>query len=137
MSLMRRRAMMEGQKQEENVIYVDSGFLDASVMYDEHPFYNASYPDAWATTFFNVTQGDTVFCEELYYGHNGDVRIRQYVSDGKQHANVNAGARLTITYERVRYCRLMYLYANAPIPSQLTVTHTDGTVDTYKIVDRR
>lgn len=129
--------MEDSQKQEENVIYVDSGFLDTGVLYDEHPIHNASYPDAWATTFFNVTQGDTVFCEELYYGHNGNTRIRQYVSDGKQHASANAGARTTITSDNVRYCRLMYLYANAPIPSQLTVTHADGAVDTYKIVDRR
>ena len=77
------------------------------------------------------------FCEELYYGYNGNTRIRQYVSDGKQHVDASAGARMTITYDNVRYCRLMYLYADAPIPSQLTVTHADGTVDTYKIIDRR
>lgn len=137
MSLMRRRAMMAEQKQEEKVIYIDSGFLDASVRFDEQPIFNASYPDAWATTYAPAQKGDRVVCRDLLNALNGFTRIRQYYTNGNQTRNSDAGADITITSDDVAYVRVMLIQITSIIPSELTITHPDGTIDTYKIIDRR
>lgn len=137
MSLMRRREMMEGQEQEENTIYVDSGFLDNSVRVDGAPRHNGQWPDAWATTRFPVSENDVVKCSDLAQ-YNSEIRIRQYDSSGGQSNRLDAGQNITILYG-MKHARLMYLNKDmkAPIPSDLSVTHTDGTSDIYKIIDRR
>lgn len=127
---------MEGQKQEENIIYIDAGFLDTMVRFDEQPVFNPSYPDAWATTYFDVKSGDVVACEELRY-HSGNCRIRRYFYNGAQDPSVSSGYSIKVVNQDDRYARLLYLYSDAPIPNVLTVTHTNGTVTTYKIIDRR
>lgn len=128
---------MESQKEYDGILYIDSGFLSAQVRYDGTPIYNAQYPDAWATTYFPVQLNDVINCEELR-PYNPDGRIRFYQSNGVQGGYANAGVvNIQVTNESFINARLMMLNSRASIPSQLTVTHTDGTVDTYKIVDRR
>lgn len=130
---------MEKEKKEEyaGILYIDSGFLDTRVRYDGTPIYNAQYPGAWATTYFPVQFNDIINCEELR-AYNTDGRIRFYQSNGVQGGYINAGVvNIQVTNEGFINARLMMLNAKASIPSQLTVTHPDGTVDTYKIIDRR
>lgn len=128
---------MESQKEYDGILYIDSGFLSAQVRYDGTPIYNAQYPDAWATTYFPVQLNDVINCEELR-GFNADSRTRFYNSNGIQTSYNRAGViNVSVSDAIYIYARIMELNANAPIPSQLTVTHADGTVDTYKIIDRR
>lgn len=129
---------MQGEKTEyAGTLYIDAGFLDSTVEYDETPVYNAVYPDAWATTYFSVQFNDIINCEELR-AYNADGRIRFYQSNGVQGGYVNGGVvNIQVPIEGYKNARLMMLRVDAPIPSQLTVTHADGTIDTYKIVDRR
>ena len=136
MSLLRRREMMEENRQGENIIYVDSGFLDANVRYNDPPIFNADFPDAWATTYVDVKNGDIVTCEELKF-FNNNCRIRRYFYSGTQNPGISSGYSLKIINQDDRYARLLYVSSNAPIPNVLTVTHTNGTVTTYKIIDRR
>lgn len=137
MLLLRRREMMENQEQEENVIYIDAGFLDGSVRVDDLPRNNPQYPDAWSTTSFPVSKNDIVKCSDLAQ-YNSEIRIRQYDSSGGQSNRLDVGQNITILYG-MTHARLMYLNKDmkAPIPSDLLVNHADGTSDTYKIIDRR
>lgn len=137
MSLLRRRAMMERKNKYAGTLYVDSGFLNAQVQYDGVLEYNTQYPDAWATTYFPVQVNDVINCEELRT-YNADGRIRFYQSNGIQAGYILAGViNIPVASADYIYSRLMELNANAPIPKELTVTHADGTIDIYKIIDRR
>lgn len=138
MSLLRRREMMQEEKTEyAGILYIDSGFLSAQVRYDGTPIYNAQYPDAWATTYFPVQLNDVINCKELR-PYNPDGRIRFYQSNGVQGGYFDVGVvNIQVTNEKFINARLMMLNSRASIPSQLTVIHTDGTVDTYKTIDRR
>lgn len=137
MSLLRRRGMMQEEKTEyAGILYIDSGFLSERVRYDGTPIYNAEYPDAWATTYFPVQLNDVINCEELR-PYNPDGRIRFYQSNGVQGGYDIGVVNIQVTNKKFINARLMMLNSRASIPSQLTVIHTDGTVDTYKIIDRR
>ena len=130
--------MMECKKEYAGTLYIDAGFLDGQVRYDGTPVYNAQYPNAWATTYAPVTLGDIVSCDELT-AYSDKVRIRQYYTYGNMTSNRDGGAKITIKEQGVGYIRLMVIYevSGQQIPKELTVTHADGTVDTYKIIDRR
>ena len=138
MSLLRRRGMMECKKEYAGTLYIDAGFLDTGSVYNKPPTYNSSYPDAWATTYAPVALGDIVSCDELT-AYGDKVRIRQYYAYGNMTSNRDGGAKITIKEQDVGYIRLMVIYevSGQQIPKELTVTHADGTLDTYKIIDRR
>lgn len=138
MSLLRRREMMESKMEYAGILYIDSGFLDTGSKYNAPPTYDSNYPNAWATTYAPVTLGDIVSCDELT-AYNDRVRIRQYYTYGNMTSNRYGGATITITEPHVGYIRLMVISEvfGQPLPKELTVTHADGTVDTYKIIDRR
>ena len=129
---------MHDKKEEyAGILYIDAGFLSAQVRYDGTPVYNAQYPDAWATTYFPVQLNDVINCEELR-SYNADGRIRFYQSNGVQAGYVVAGiVNIRVTDKGFINARLMMLNVEAPIPKELTVTHADGTIDIYKIIDRR
>lgn len=128
---------MECKKEYAGTLYIDAGFLSVQVRYDGTPVYNAQYPDAWATTYFPVQLNDVINCEELR-SYNADGRIRFYQTNGVQGGYVNAGiVNIQATVEGYINARLMMLNVKAPIPKELTVTHADGTIDIYKIIDRR
>ena len=129
---------MESQKEYAGTLYIDSGFLDIGSKYNAPPTYNSNYPSAWATTYAPVTLGDIVSCDELT-AYNDRVRIRQYYTHGYMTSNRDSGVTITITEPGAGYIRLMVISEafGQPLPKELTVTHADETVDTYKIVDRR
>ena len=130
--------MMESKKGYAGILYIDVGFLDTGSVYNKPPTYNSSYPDAWATTYAPVSAGDVIECEELY-SVSGQVRIRQYYTYGNMTSNRDVGHRITIKQDGIGYVRLMLInnIGNPTIPKKLTVTHPNGTIDTYKIIDRR
>lgn len=128
---------MENKKGYAGILYIDAGFLNAQVRYDGTPAYNSQYPDAWATTYFPVQLNDVINCEELR-PYNADARIRFYQINGVQAGYVDAGAiNIIVTSDNYINARLMMLNAEAPIPNELTVIHPNGTIDAYKIIDRR
>lgn len=87
--------------------------------------------------YFPVQLNDVINCEELR-AYNADGRIRFYQSNGVQGGYANGGVvNIQVAIEGYINARLMMLNSRASIPSQLTVTHADGTIDTYKIIDRR
>lgn len=138
MSLLRRREMMQEEKTEyAGILYIDSGFLNEQVRYDGTPIYNANYPDAWATTYFPVRFNDVINCKETEE-RDYDTRVRFYYSNGTK-AQYNKGGAINIIVADPLWinARLMGLYSDMPIPNELTVVHPNGTIDAYKIIDRR
>ena len=129
---------MQGEKTEyAGTLYIDAGFLDSTVEYDETPVYNAAYPDAWATTYFPVRFNDVINCKETEE-RNDDTRVRFYYSNGTKAQYNNRGAINIIVADPLWInARLMGLYSDMPIPNELTVVHPNGTIDAYKIIDRR
>lgn len=135
MSLLRRRAMMESQEYEANVIYIDAGFLDqnTSTAFSTPKPYQFS-EDAWSTTAIEVVPGDAVAFEGT-----GNLiayqRIRFYLPDGTYSSYCN-GATATVD-SGIGYARYCYL-SSGQMLTGVTVTHVDGSMTRYtKIIDRR
>lgn len=137
MSLLRRRAMVEKyQKQEENVIYVDSGFLEigASTAFSE-PTYNGQYPDASSSTAFGVNYGDVIHLEHSTQRTNQ--RIRYYREDGSYLNYDNANSEnLPVNLIEAKYARVL-LIATGDIESLAVTRNEDKETVNYKIIDRR
>lgn len=132
MSLLRRREMMEGQEREENVIYIDAGFLEqrTSTAFSE-PTYNQQYKNAWSSTCIPVNTGDVIHCD--FVGANYNKRTRMYLSDG----NYDSFYRVfDLTVSKTGYIRFMDI-RGAGILNSVTVNRIDGNVDIYKVMDRR
>lgn len=127
---------MESQEQEENVIYVDSGFLEMSTSTAlSDPTYNGQFPDASASTAFDVNYGDVIHLESSTSRANQ--RIRYYRKDGSflNTDNVSSGNR-PVNLTEVKYARVLLIAAGDM--ESLSVTRAEGneTVN-YKIIDRR
>ena len=136
MSLLRRRGMMDNQKQEyAGTLYIDSGFLGTGSKYNAPPTYDSNYPNAWATTYAPVTLGDIVSCDELT-AYNDRVRIRTYYAYGNMTSNRYGGATITITEPHVGYIRLMVISEvfGLPLTFDLTLSHSVGTVESYIVI---
>lgn len=137
--------MMDNGEEYAGTLYIDEGFLDQSIAVDSPGHYIPNYPDAWATTHFPIKLNDVINCEELR-PYNVEGRIRFYSPSGIQ-VNYTASGVINVTvsevlisqYKELVNARMMVLNNNleVKIPSNLTVTHADGTIDTYKIIDRR
>lgn len=89
------------------MIYIGTGFLDASVRVDDLPRNNPQYPDAWSTTSFPVSENDIAKCNDLAL-YNSEIRIRQYDSSGGPSNRLDAGQNITILYG-MTHTRLMNL----------------------------
>lgn len=144
MSLLRRRGMMEKyQKQEENVIYVDSGFLeikkiDASTALStafSEPTYNGKYPDASSSTAFGVNYGDVIHLEASTQRKNQ--RIRYYREDGSYiNFDYVDSENLPVNLIGAKYARVL-LIATGDIESLAVTRNEDKETVNYKIIDRR
>ena len=136
MSLLRRRVMMESQEQEENVIYVDSGFLEMSTSTAfSDPTYNGRYPDASASTAFDVNYGDVIHLESSTQRANQ--RIRYYREDGSylNSDNLSSGNR-PVNLIEAKYARVL-LIATGDIESLSVTRDEDNETINYKTIDRR
>lgn len=128
--------MEKYQKQEENVIYVDSGFfeMDASTAFSE-PTYNGQYPDASSSTAFGVNYGDVIHLEASTQRANQ--RIRYYMEDGSYlgYDNAYSGNR-PVNHIDTKYARVL-LIATGDIESLAVTRNEDKETVNYKIIDRR
>ena len=137
MSLLRRRAMMADQKQGENVIYVDSGFLEmnTSTAFSE-PTYSESYPDSSASTAFDVNYGDIIHLESS--ASRANQRIRYYKEDGAylKFDNIYSGNH-TVNDIEAKYARVLLIVAGDIESLSITRRAEDNETINYKIIDRR
>lgn len=125
--------MEKYQKQEENVIYIDAGFLeqDTSTAFSE-PTYNPVYPSAYSSTCIPVKFNDDIKCDTTV--DMGQQRVRGYVEDGTYRTFYMS---FDIVIDTItKYIRFVCINGRGELKS-ITVTHADGTSDTYKIIDRR
>lgn len=126
--------MEKYQKQEENVIYVDSGFLEqnTSTAFSE-PTYNPRYPNAYSSTCIPAKVNDDIKCDTTV--SMSQQRVRAYVEDGT-YLTYYMSFDIVIKTISTKYIRFVCSNGIGELKS-VTVTHADGTSDTYKIIDRR
>ena len=124
---------MEGRGQEKNVIYIDAGFLEqnTSTAFSE-PTYNPRYPNAYSSTCIPVKFNDNIKCDTTV--SMVQQRVRGYVEDGTYCINY-MGFDIVIN-TITKYIRFVCVHGIGETKS-ITVTHADGTIDIYKIIDRR
>lgn len=132
MSLLRRREMMAGQEQEENVIYIDAGFLEqgTSTAFSD-PTYNQQYKNAWSSTCISADAGDVIHCDSVVASY--DQRTRMYLSDGSYDSFYMF---FDLTVSKTGYIRFMDV-GGAGTLNGVIVNRIDGNVDIYKVIDRR
>lgn len=125
---------MENQEQEENVSYIDAGFLEqnTSTAFSE-PTYNPIYPSAYSSTCIPVKFNDNIKCDTTV--SMDQQRVRGYVEDGTYHM-FDMSFDIMINNIITKYIRFVCINGRGELKS-ITVTHADGTSDTYKIIDRR
>ena len=124
---------MENQEQEKNVIYIDAGFLEqkTSTAFSE-PTYNPEYPNAYSSTCIPVKFNDDIKCDTTV--NRVRQRARGYNEDGTYYTLYMAFD--TVINMITKYIRFVCIDGIGELKS-ITVTHADGTRDTYKIIDRR
>lgn len=124
---------MENQEQEENVIYIDTGFLElnTSTAFSE-PIYNPGYPNAYSSTCIPVKFNDNIKCDTTV--SISRQRVRGYYDDGSYYTNYMSFDIMANII--TKYIRFVCVNGIGELKG-VTVTHTDGTSDIYKIIDRR
>lgn len=138
----KRRMLLTQEVSSEHIdtIYIDKGFLEQRTSTStSEPTENAQYPNAWCTTAFPVSQGDTILCPDLEY-NDGNVRVRVYKENGSYLgfcASLNTASIADIDSRYARFMVTNDYSGNPVIPQELTVEHSDGTTDVYKVLDRR
>ena len=123
---------MEKQGQEENVIYIDSGFLEqrTSTAFSE-PTFNQQYKKAWSSTCIPVDAGDVIHCN--FVGASYNKRTRMYLSDGSYDSFDRV---FDLTASKTGYIRFMDVRGAGTL-NGVIVNRIDGNVDIYKVIDRR
>lgn len=127
---------MEKQGQEENVIYIDSGFLEqgTSTAFSE-PTFNQQYKNAWSSTCIPVDAGDVIRCDFVGASYIYDKRTRMYLSDGSYDYN-SFYTDFDLTASKTGYIRFMEIQGAGTL-NGVIVNRIDGNVDIYKVIDRR
>lgn len=126
---------MEKQGQEENVIYIDSGFLEqrTSTAFSE-PTFNQQYKNAWSATCIPVDAGDVIRCDFVDASYNeNNKRTRMYLSDGSYDSFFMF---FDLTASKTGYIRFMDTQGAGTL-NGVIVNRIDGNVDIYKVIDRR
>ena len=136
MSLLRRREMMQGRKQEENVIYIYSGYIGPGAgmsTYDQLPEYSPQYPNAFTTSSIPIEKGDSSILK--YTGYTQQ-RVRAYGTDGIQTGYYTS--LFNNTYGFDGYIRFL-TDDDSRIEGieTIKIVKQDGKEIDYKIIDRR
>lgn len=127
---------MQGRKQEENVIYIYSGYIGTGAgmsTYDQLPEYSPQYPNAIATSSIPIEKGDssifkyTGYCQE---------RVRGYGTDGIQTSYYTS--RFDNIYNFDGYIRFLTTDGSRiEMIEYIKIVKQNGTEIDYKIIDRR
>ena len=130
MSLLRRRGMMEGQEQEENVLYIYSGYLYVNGNVNDEPAFNSQYPNSVCSSAFPLKAGETY---TVTYSNATSRAARFYHPDGNYRITTYSWDFQTTSVDG--YVRLLG-NQGAEITG-MKIRKEDGTEIDYKIVDRR
>ena len=130
MLLIRRRGMMGDQEQEENVLYIYSGYLPASGNVNDNPQHNLSYPNAVCSSPIFFQAGSTL---SVTYADAQSTAGRMYNADGSYRTTFYNWSSQSFSID----CYLRLLANNGADISAVKVTESDGTETDYKIIDRR
>ena len=120
---------MESRQQEENIIYVYSGYIGFEGHYDDIPQYNTQYPNSVSTSSIPVKAGDK---SVVTYTGSVQRRSRLYNVEGNYY---NTQYDYNVTLPQDGYIRFV---AHIGITSfdSIKIIKQDGTDIDYKIIDR-
>ena len=122
---------MESKQQEENLIYVYSGYIGLEEhRYDDIPQYNAQYPNSVSTSSIPVKAGDK---SVVTYTYSLQKRSRLYNVEGNYY-NVQYDYNVTVSQDG--YIRFVAHMGIGSFDS-IKIVKPDGTEVYYKIIDRR
>lgn len=121
---------MEGQEQEENVLYIYSGYLPTNGNADDNPQHNSSYPNAVCSSPIFFRKGSTL---NVTYANAQSTAGRMYNTDGSYRTTFYSWSNQSFSID----CYLRLLANNGADISAVKVTESDGTEIDYKIIDMR
>lgn len=130
MSLLRRRAMMQELEQDENVIYLYSGYLPVGGNVNDEPTQNSAYPNAICSSPIFFRAGSLLI---VTYANAQDIASRMYNTDGSYRTTLYNWDNQSVSID----CYLRLLAIRGADISAVKVTKSDGTEINYKIIDRR
>lgn len=130
MSLLRRRAMMQEPEQDENVIYLYSGYLPSSGNVNDEPVENTQYPNSVCSSPFYFETGSVL---SVTYSNVPSKAGRMYNVDGSYRTTFYNWEAQSFSID----CHLRLLANQGAEISAVKVTKADGTEINYKIIDRR
>lgn len=123
--------MMKSKQQEENLIYVYSGYIGfGEHRYDDIPQYNAQYPNSVSTSSIPVKAGDK---SVVTYTYSPQRRSRLYNVEGNYYDVIYD---YNVTVPRDGYIRFVAHMGFGSFNS-IKIVKSDGTEIDYKIIDRR
>lgn len=129
MSLLRRRGMMENQEQEENILYIYSGYLYTNGNVNDEPAFNSQFPNSICTSAFLLKPGETYSVTSLNVVNKA---VRFYTFDGNYRTTAY-GWNTSTSVEG--YARLLGNQGGEI--TGMKIRKEDGTEIDYKIIDRR
>lgn len=121
---------MESQEQEENVLYIYSGYLRSGGNVNDEPTQNSTYPNAICSSPIFFQAGSTL---SVTYANAQSTAGRMYNTDGSYRTTFYNWNSQSFSTD----CYLRLLANNGADISAVKVTESDGTEIDYKIVDRR
>lgn len=130
MSLLRRREMMAEMEQEENVLYIYSGYLYVNGNVNDEPAFNSQYPNSVCSSVFPLKAGEAY---TVTYSNATSRAARFYYPDGNYRTTAYSWNGQGTTVDG--YVRLLG-NQGAEITG-MKIRKEDGTEIDYKIVDRR
>ena len=122
--------MTEERLQEENVIYIYSGYLDSGGNVNDEPTQNQTYPNAICSSPIFFQEGSTLI---VTYTNAQSTAGRMYNTDGSYRTTFYNWKNQSFSID----CYLRLLANQGADISAVKVTQSDGTVIDYKVVDMR
>lgn len=125
--------MMQSKQQEENLIYVYSGYIGLEGRYDDIPQHSSQYPNSVATSSIPVDAGDKSI---VTYTGNGWIqqRVRLYNDEGYYY---NTLYGYNSNFSQSGYIRFIAHMGGVESYDSIKIIKTDGTEIDYKIIDMR
>ena len=121
---------MEGREQDENVLYVYSGYLYVNGNVNDEPAFNSQFPNSVCSSGFPLKAGEKC---TVTYSNAASCAVRIYYSDGNYRTTGYTWSNLGTTVDG--YARLLG-NQGAEITG-MKIRKEDGTEIDYKIIDRR
>lgn len=121
--------MMMAAAENKKKLYLYNGYIGGNSTRFSEPEINSTYPNAVCSSAIFIYSGDTAAFKAVAINR----ATRRYNSDGQC---IGTGYVWEFKASSDYYIRFL---ANNGIESfeKLTVTHADGSVDEYEIIDRR